>query len=52
MQLSRADHSSSPPHINIPHPYNAAYDLLARHTSRTGKTAFIDALTGETLTFG
>lgn len=52
MQLSRADHSTSPPHIRIEREYNAAYDLLARHASRAEKTAFINAVTGDKLSFG
>ncbi|MFM9880089.1 MAG: benzoate-CoA ligase family protein [Burkholderiaceae bacterium] len=52
MTFSHADHRTSPPQIDIPRQYNAAHDLLARHTDRSNKTAFIDAQTGETLTFG
>lgn len=52
MQLSRADHSVSPPLVDIPRDYNAAHDLLARNAKRPEKTAFIDALTGERLTYG
>ena len=52
MQLSRADHSSNPPQVNIPRSYNAAHDLLARNASRAGKTAFIDAVSGDQLTYG
>ncbi|AYQ29686.1 MULTISPECIES: benzoate-CoA ligase family protein [unclassified Polaromonas] len=52
MQTSSADHSASPPLVTIPRDYNAAHDLLARNASRTGKVAFMDALTGEQLTYG
>ena len=41
--LSRADHSASPPRIDIPRDYNAAHDLLERNAARVGKVAFIDA---------
>ncbi|PUE28214.1 4-hydroxybenzoate--CoA ligase [Limnohabitans sp. JirII-29] len=40
------------PLVNIPHSYNAAQDLLARNTSHPHKVAFIDALSGQTLTYG
>ena len=36
----------------IPKFYNAALDLLSRHAARTDKTAYIDATTGETLSYG
>jgi benzoate-CoA ligase len=52
MHLSRADHSTSPPAIEIPRDYNAAHDLLARNAGRPDKVAFIDASTGEQLTYG
>jgi len=52
MQLSRADHSVSPPVVEIPRSYNAAHDLLERNAQRPGKVAFIDALSGEQLTYG
>jgi len=51
-ELSRADHSTRPPRVEIPRDYNAAHDLLARNAGRAGKTAFIDAASGATLTFG
>jgi benzoate-CoA ligase len=43
-ELSRADHRSSPPAINIPRDYNAAYDLIQRNLAagRADKVAFID----------
>ncbi|MBC7603455.1 MAG: benzoate-CoA ligase family protein [Ramlibacter sp.] len=52
MQLSRADHSHSPPRIDIPQDYNAAHDLLARNSAHPDKVAFIDASTGAQLTYG
>ncbi|HKB52591.1 MAG TPA: benzoate-CoA ligase family protein [Ramlibacter sp.] len=52
MHLSRADHTSSPPLVDIPRDYNAAHDLLARNAARSGKVAFIDAATGAQLTYG
>jgi benzoate-CoA ligase len=51
-ELSRADHSTRPPRVEIPRDYNAAHDLLARNTGRPGKPAFIDAASGATLTYG
>lgn len=52
MQASTADHSASPPRVTIPRNYNAAHDLLQRNAGRAGKAAFIDATTGEALTYG
>lgn len=52
MQASNADHSASPPRVNIPRDYNAAHDLLQRNVSRASKVAFMDALSGEQLTYG
>ncbi len=52
MQASSADHSASPPLVNIPRDYNAAHDLLERNASRAGKVAFMDALSGAQLTYG
>ena len=52
MQLSRADHSLSPPLVEIPRHYNAAHDLLARNAGRAEKVAFIDAVSGEQLSYG
>ncbi|HEX4985528.1 MAG TPA: benzoate-CoA ligase family protein [Burkholderiales bacterium] len=42
--LSRADHSTSPPSIEIPRAYNAAHDLVERNLAagRAGKVAYID----------
>ena len=44
MELSRADHSVSPPRIEVPREYNAAYDLLERNMriGRAEKIAFHD----------
>src|SRR5258708_36192828 len=44
-RLSSADHSVSPPIINIPHDYNAAHDLIERNLSagRGAKVAYHDA---------
>jgi benzoate-CoA ligase len=52
MNLSRADHSVTPPRLDIPRSYNAAHDLLQRNAGRAGKTAYIDAATGQQLSFG
>jgi benzoate-CoA ligase len=52
MHLSRADHHTNPPRVEIPRDYNAAHDLLARNGSRSEKVAFIDASTGVQLTYG
>jgi len=52
MKLSRADHSVSPPLVDIPREYNAAHDLLERNASRSSKVAFVDGVSGATLTYG
>jgi benzoate-CoA ligase len=52
MHLSRADHRTTPPRVEIPRDYNAAYDLLARNATRSGKVAFVDASSGAQLTYG
>ena len=52
MQLSCANHTVSPPLVAIPRDYNAAHDLLARNAQRGGKVAFIDATSGDQLTYG
>jgi len=52
MQLSHADHRTSPPRVEIPRDYNAAHDLLERNASRAAKPAYIDAATGASLTYG
>jgi benzoate-CoA ligase len=52
MHLSHADHSTSPPRVEIPRDYNAGYDLLQRNAARAGKPAFIDATTGAQLSYG
>ncbi len=36
----------------MPTPYNAAQDLLDRHAARAEKPAFVDAASGQTLTYG
>jgi len=42
--LSSADHSVSPPRVEVPRDYNAAYDLIERNLAagRSGKPACID----------
>ena len=52
MNQSTVDHSSQPPQITIPRQYNAAHDLLARNAAWLEKTAFINAISGETLSYG
>ena len=52
MHLSHADHSTSPPRVEIPRDYNAAHDLLRRNAARSQKVAYIDAASGSQLTFG
>ena len=52
MHLSRADHRLNPPLVEIPRDYNAAHDLLARNATRSQKAAYIDAVSGEQLTYG
>ncbi|WP_048438578.1 benzoate-CoA ligase family protein [Caenimonas sp. SL110] len=52
MRASRADHSHTPPRIEIPRDYNAAHDLLSRNAARPDKVAFIDAASGAQLTYG
>jgi benzoate-CoA ligase len=44
MTLSSADHSSSPPRVDIPRNYNAAADLTERHLAagRGDKLAYVD----------
>jgi benzoate-CoA ligase len=42
-ELSTADHTATPPRVNIPRGYNAAHDLIERNRGRAGKVAFIDA---------
>ncbi|MDX1384304.1 MAG: benzoate-CoA ligase family protein [Thermoanaerobaculia bacterium] len=44
MELSRADHSTSPPQVDVPRDYNAAYDLVERNlrAGRGDKVAFRD----------
>ena len=52
MPISPSDHRVSPPHVHIPRDYNAAADLLGRHATRSDKPAYIDGLTGATLSYG
>ncbi|MFN0314830.1 MAG: benzoate-CoA ligase family protein [Burkholderiales bacterium] len=42
--ISQADHSITPPRIDIPREYNAAHDLIERNllAGRAGKTVYID----------
>jgi benzoate-CoA ligase len=42
--LSTADHTTSPPRLDIPRDYNAAHDLIGRNLQegRAGKIAYID----------
>ncbi|HEY6864677.1 MAG TPA: benzoate-CoA ligase family protein [Burkholderiales bacterium] len=42
--LSSADHSTSPPQVQVPRDYNAAHDLIERNivAGRGGKIAFVD----------
>jgi benzoate-CoA ligase len=52
MHLSHADHGTTPPRVEIPRDYNAAHDLLQRNAARPDKVAYIDASTGQQLTYG
>ncbi len=52
MNLSTADHRAQPPQITIPRRYNAAHDLLARNAAWPDKTAFINAVSGDKLSYG
>lgn len=40
------------PTVHIPHSYNAAQDLLTRNARHPDKVAFIDAVSGQRLTYG
>src|SRR5206468_12517844 len=42
--FSTADHSATPPKVDVPRDYNAAHDLIERnlHAGRADKVAFID----------
>ena len=51
MNLSTADHSAQPPQVTIPRGYNAAHDLLARNAAWPDKTAFINAVNGDKLSY-
>ena len=44
MELARADHSVTPPRVEVPREYNAAYDLIERNlrAGRGAKVAFHD----------
>ena len=44
MQLSSADHSGSPPRVDMPRDYNAAHDLIERNLAarRADRIAYID----------
>ena len=52
MNTSTADHRFQPPQVNIPRRYNAAHDLLARNAAWPNKTAFVNAISGEKLSYG
>jgi len=52
VQHSQAQLNQTPPLVEIPRAYNAAYDLLMRHAERAHKTAFIDGQSGRGLTYG
>ena len=51
MNLSTADHRTQPPQITIPRRYNAAHDLLSRNAAWPEKTAFINAINGDKLSY-
>jgi benzoate-CoA ligase len=52
MKLSQIDTRSQPPRVDIPEDYNAAFDLLALNAGRSAKAAYIDAASGNSLTYG
>ena len=52
MYLSIVDHRTQPPQVNIPRSFNAAHDLLSRNVAWPDKTAFINAISGEKLSYG
>ncbi len=52
MNVSNADHSVSPPRVEVPRDYNAAHDLLSRNAGHPLKAAYIDAASSEVLTYG
>ena len=52
MNLSTVDHRTRPPQVTIPRSYNAAHDLLARNAAWPDKTAFINAVSGDKLSYG
>ena len=51
MQPSPDHHSIQPPSVTIAQAYNAAHDLLGRHAQRGEKVAFMDAASGEQITY-
>ena len=52
MQPTRATPSMQAPSVTLPQAYNAAHDLLGRHAQRRQKVAFIDAASGDQITYG
>ena len=52
MTLSQVDLEASPPRISIPKRYNAALELLSRNAAWPEKAAYIDGVSGETLSYG
>lgn len=52
MNPSSANHTVSPPQVEVPRDYNAAHDLLLRNAGRPNKAAYIDVSTGAQLTYG
>ncbi len=52
MKPSSANHTLSPPQVDVPRDYNAAHDLLLRNVGRASKVAYIDASSGATLSYG
>lgn len=44
VELSAADHTQSPPQVNVPRDYNAAHDLIERNlrAGRKAKLAYVD----------
>jgi benzoate-CoA ligase len=52
MKRSLIDTRSQPPRVDIPEDFNAAFDLLALNAGRPTKAAYIDAASGNSLTYG
>ncbi len=52
MQPSRATPSIQPSPVTFSQAYNAAHDLLGRHAARAQKVAFVDAASGDQITYG